>query len=215
LLFLVQNSIIPPEVELPAPRTNPYIPPGTFDIHDPRIDPVSLFRFTAEEIEILAGALGLPDEIRTEHGYITNGVEALAIVCHRLSYPRRLEDQIATFYRSRSAISSIFRDTLMFIDNTWGWLMDFRPERVRASYARYSAAIERRGSPIPNCIGFINGTVRRTCRPTPDMAQFPPNINRDTLQRAIYNGSISIFNNRPCLILSDLLPSSIISSYTI
>ena len=30
---------------------------------------------------------------------------------------------------------------------------------------RYADAIQRKGSPLPNCFGFIDGTVRLICRP--------------------------------------------------
>ena len=39
----------------------------------------------------------------------------------------------------------------------------------------YAQAVERQGSPLKNCFGFIDGTVRGICRP-------------DTNQRVVYNG---------------------------
>jgi len=39
----------------------------------------------------------------------------------------------------------------------------------------YTAAVNRKGAPLPNCIGFIDGTVRPLCRPSRH-------------QRQLYNG---------------------------
>ena len=52
------------------------------------------------------------------------------------------------------------------------WNQAFLAPPFLESYAR---AVERQGSPLKNCFGFIDGTVRGICRP-------------DTNQRVVYNG---------------------------
>ena len=50
-----------------------------------------------------------------------------------------------------------------------------QPFLTRASLQEYARAITRQGSPLSNCFGFIDGTVRPICRP-------------GEKQRVVYNG---------------------------
>ncbi len=55
------------------------------------------FRFTHDQIMLLAEKLWLPDEIRTSNRYLYGPVEALCVLLYRLRYPCRLGDMIPVF----------------------------------------------------------------------------------------------------------------------
>ena len=61
------------------------------------------------------------------------------------------------------------------IDNTWNQPI-LQPQKLK----EYCDAIHQKGSPLDNCFGFINGTVRGIARPQVD-------------QRIVYNG-----HKKPC-----------------
>lgn len=54
-----------------------------------------------------------------------------------------------------------------------------QPFLTRASLQEYARAITRQGSPLTNCFGFIDGTVRAICRP-------------GEKQRVVYNGHMHV-----------------------
>jgi nuclease HARBI1 len=59
-----------------------------------------------------------------------------------------------------------------FVDGMRGW----DHQRLhQALLRRFADAVAARGAPLPNCVGFIDGTVRAICRPARN-------------QRASYNG---------------------------
>lgn len=91
----------------------------------------------------------------------------LCVVLARLSYPCRYEDLTLKFSRPASELSYIFN---MGVDHLYsnfsGRLTDWnQPWLTVPSLQLYAQAIRGKGSPLPNCWGFIDGTVRRICRP--------------------------------------------------
>ncbi|KAE9340037.1 hypothetical protein PR003_g10711 [Phytophthora rubi] len=66
------------------------------------------FRFDVNGVKLLANLLALPATVITDEGDRCGHEEALAIMLHRLSYPRRLHDMMNKFGRSTSALSRIF-----------------------------------------------------------------------------------------------------------
>ncbi|GMF56407.1 unnamed protein product [Phytophthora fragariaefolia] len=69
---------------------------------------VKAFRFDVHGISLLVRLCGLPDTVITEAGDRCLAEEALAVMLHRLSYPRRLHDMMDKFGRSTPALSRIF-----------------------------------------------------------------------------------------------------------
>ncbi|VDI30162.1 Hypothetical predicted protein [Mytilus galloprovincialis] len=100
-----------------------------------------MFRFEKQDIDRLRVALGIPPKIVCNNGTVASGIEGLCIVSRRLSYPNRLED-----------ISPIFQGRYQ------EWLSE---EYLRT----FAEVIHKRGSPLLNCWGFIDGTVMPICRP--------------------------------------------------
>lgn len=138
---------------------------------------IEQFRFTLPEVRTLAAALGLPAQMVAENNLRWTRVEGLCILLRRLAYPNRLCDLVSIFQRGVSDLSRISNGVCLFIYNRWGHLLRdftnaawFTPERVQL----YADAISRK-CPLPNCFGFIDGTVRPMCRPSEG-------------QRGFYNG---------------------------
>ena len=118
----------------------------------------------------------MPDHF-TVNRSTASAVEVLCIVLRRLAYPCRYIDIAPLFKRSAPNVCYFFRAGIDFIyENHSFRITDLnQPWMSMAHLATYSAAIVRKGSPLANCNGFIDGTVRGMCRP-------------GRYQRAVYNG---------------------------
>ena len=95
----------------------------------------------------------------------------------RVSYPCRYSDMIPRFGRPVSVLSLITNHTLDYIYENHGhlitqWNRNILNPRALQSYAD---SISRKGAPLNNCFGFIDGTVRPISRP-------------GHAQRVVYNG---------------------------
>ena len=135
------------------------------------------FRFKKHEIPILGMALGLPEHFRCKQGTVCDRIEALCITLRRFTYPCRYSDLVPTFGRSvpeLSMITSTVVDYIYEMHNdritTWNHQL-LSPENLQT----YANAIHEKGAALDNCFGFVDGTVRRICRP-------------GEMQRLVYNG---------------------------
>ncbi|KAG7379528.1 hypothetical protein PHYPSEUDO_008505 [Phytophthora pseudosyringae] len=98
----------------------PLIPDVRFDFDTyPNVNARENFRFTCAELLLLAGVMNIPNVFITGAGGHLAGVEALAKLCYRLSYPGKLSRIRKQFGRSDSACSRIITDTYCFLDNEW------------------------------------------------------------------------------------------------
>ena len=135
------------------------------------------FRFHKSDISVLLDALQLPQTFVCRQGTVCDGLEGLCIALRRFAYPCRYSDLIQRFGRpvpelsmiSNLDINTIFQQHHHKISQ-WNDSI-LRPELLE-SYAR---AVYAKGSPLQNCFGFIDGTVRPICRPGEN-------------QRIVYNG---------------------------
>jgi len=124
----------------------------------------------------LLAALGVPDIITLPSGQHLPGMEALCILLRRLAYPNRLADLVRIFRRPASTLSRTINYMAHWLHQRHGRLLYWDSERINANVMQaYAAAVNRKGAPLPNCIGFIDGTVRPLCRPSRH-------------QRQLYNG---------------------------
>ena len=106
-----------------------------------------------------------------------DGVEAFCITLRRFAYPCRYSDLIPRFGRpvpKLSMISNLVMETIYQEHNhrLTQWDNTLLNPPLLESYVR---ATDSKGSPLPNCFGFIDGTVRPICRPEQN-------------QRVVYNG---------------------------
>ncbi|ETO82408.1 hypothetical protein F444_03446, partial [Phytophthora nicotianae P1976] len=93
-----------------------------------------------------------------------------------MAYPARLSDLQDLFGRNETAISSISNAVLDHLYSTFHHLLQFDHARLtEATLSTYASAIHSKGAPLHTCVGFIDGTVRGTCRPV-------------RLQKYVFNG---------------------------
>ena len=133
-------------------------------------------RFTQPEILRLAHALEMPAEIYGSNGIKTDAVTALCMLLRRLSYPNRHANCYLMFGWRPERMSRIVDSTLTFIYSRWRFLLEWNlqllsPIRLR----QYADIIHRKGCPLENCWGFIDGSLFPIARP-------------GRLQRCVYNG---------------------------
>lgn len=143
----------------PSPRLNIHTMPTDYC--------VLYFRFTKSELEQLAIELQLPGTIRTEHGYTSTGFDALVILCRRLAFPCRLQELSQFFSMSKSAISEIVLWMIFYLSNKFQQVLSLDTSRLtREKLDEYERAIRNAGAPLERCWGFIDGTLRKICRPS-------------------------------------------------
>ncbi|CAH3028735.1 unnamed protein product [Porites evermanni] len=156
----------------------PYDCYGSFDLNEmDDSECLAEFRFHKNDVPVLLEALQLPQSFTCHQGTICDGIEALCITLRRFAYPCRYSDLIPRFGRpvpELSMISNLVMDTIYQEHNhrVTQWNNTLLSPPLLESYAR---AIASKGSPLPNCVGFIDGTVRPICRPEQN-------------QRIVYNG---------------------------
>lgn len=155
---------------------------STYNPHTPKFELdllsddqcLSYFRFDKRNIRRLGDLLRFPDKIICENRTTCSGLDALCILLRRLSYPNRLLDLEVMFGRPKSTLSLVISAALNHIYDTWNHLLsDLNQPWI--DFQIYSDVIHRKGAPLTNCLGFIDGTVRPICRPTAN-------------QRVCYNG---------------------------
>ena len=134
-------------------------------------------RFAKSDLELLYNYLQIPEKIVCVQGSICNGMEALCILLKRLAYPCRYSDMATRFGKNPSTLCLISNTVLNHIYQNHhhrleSWDQPFlSPEQLNT----YATSIHNHGAPLPNCFGFVDGTVRRIARPK-------------YLQRVLYNG---------------------------
>lgn len=135
------------------------------------------FRFEKNHLPLLADVLQIPPVFKCPQGSVADGMEGLCMLLKRLSYPCRYADMVARFGRPIPVLSMVTNQVLDFIYNTHGrkilqWNNDLLNPR---SLEEYTYAVSRKGAPLDNCFGFVDGTVRPISRPGEN-------------QRVLYNG---------------------------
>lgn len=127
----------------------------------------SSFRVAKDDLAALRDALRIPASFTCPQGTVCDGMEGLCLLLKRLAYPCRYFDLIDTFARPVPELCMMYNTVLDWVYNTHGFRLTSwnQPFLSPAALEEYSQAINRRGSPLTNCFGFIDGTVRPICRP--------------------------------------------------
>ena len=135
------------------------------------------FRVEKADLPRLADALHIPAVFQCKQRSICDGLEGLCVLLRRTSYPCRFSDMIQRFPRPVSVLSLITNEVMDFIYDNHCHLVTEWNRDVLSSVAlqQYAETISRKGSPLNNCFGFIDGTVRPISRP-------------GNGQRIVYNG---------------------------
>ena len=116
-----------------------------------------------------------------KHDYLQSAFclwwEGLCMLLKRLSYPCRYRGMIHRFAKPVPVLSMITNQTIDYVYNVHGnRVLNWNHEVLSpVNLQTYVDALTARGAPLPNCFGFIDGTVRPISRPREH-------------QRLLYNG---------------------------
>ena len=128
------------------------------------------FRFHKEDILRIRQALRIPQIVRTENPRCkATGCEALCILLRRLARGGGLREMGNEFQRSRTAIAKIANHMLeIILERNDGLLTNLDNHRwlTQEQLKFFAYSIKKQGSSLDNCVGFIDGTIRPTCRPS-------------------------------------------------
>jgi len=135
------------------------------------------FRVQKQDIPVLANVLQLPMNIHCPQRTICDREEGLCMLLRRFSYPCRYSDMISRFGRPVPELCMITNEVMDIIFNNHSYRISQWNRDVLSSplLQEYADAIHAKGSPLENCFGFIDGTVRPIARPNQQ-------------QRIVYNG---------------------------
>jgi len=151
----------------------PYKPPldytsKVWSLHDKSNNWCREFlRFSKEQICELSVLLEIPDHF--EGRYCAPPTTALAVVCFRLSWPRRFKDCVSEFGRERGWLCRVFNGVCTHLYERfqakleWDYTL-LNPARLRS----YCSKTYERGEPSGLVWGFIDGTHQSICRPRPE-----------------------------------------------
>lgn len=125
------------------------------------------FRFRKRDVRALSNVLQIPDTITCNQRSVCDGIEALCMLLKRMSYPCRYGDMIYRFAKPVPVVSMITNQMLDYIYDTHGHkLLNWNHDILSpANLQTYVDAKTAKGTPLENCFGFIDGTVRPIARP--------------------------------------------------
>lgn len=138
---------------------------------------LSEFRFLKSDLPLLAELMGIPETVECYQRSLCSGLEALCILLKRHSYPCRYSDMVARFAKPVPVLCMINNYMIDYIYQSHSHrILEWNDTILDPlSLERYSNAITAKGSPLENCFGFIDGTVRPISKPGEN-------------QRIVYNG---------------------------
>lgn len=122
-------------------------------------------RVRKRDIERLADALGLPESFVCHQRTRADKIEGLCMVLKRLTYPCRYSDVIHRFGRTvpsmiTNAVEEFIYQNYHHRLTQWNATL-LSPRKLQ----QYADAVAVKGSPLKNCFGFIDATVRPISRP--------------------------------------------------
>ena len=122
---------------------------------------LSSFRFRQLDIPYLAQVLRLPEKFICPNQTAALTEEALCILFRRIAYPCRYVDMMPQFGRSPQELSLIANKVMDEIDEMHGHLLTTidHPWLTRAKLRETADAVHEVGAALPNCWGFVDGTV--------------------------------------------------------
>ena len=115
--------------------------------------------------------------IRCSQRSVCDGEEALCLLLKRMCFPCRYSHMVHLFAKPVPVISMITNEVFTYIYATHGHLIQrwnhqlLRPRNLKY----YAVVVHKKGAPLDNCFGFVDGTVRPISRP-------------ECNQRIVYNG---------------------------
>jgi len=84
----------------------------------------------------------------------------------RFSYPGRFSDMVMLFGKDETVLNrSLYAMANLFNERYSRYLDEFGFPFLSGRVEYLAQCVRCAGAPLPNCIGFVDGTVRRICRP--------------------------------------------------
>ena len=112
----------------------------------------------------LADMLGVPKVVKTDCGFVVDGVCALTVLLYRLANPGTLNHLRLVFGLSASRISETFKFMLHWVNSKWGHLLKLDIDRIVHLLPEFAEAVYASGAPMTRVWGFVHGTVRPVAR---------------------------------------------------
>ena len=126
-----------------------------------------LFRFHKVDFYRLATAFQIPQHFKLPKGGTRPRIICFLYMLWRAAYPTTyLKDELM-WGEGRGTLCEMFNLTMSCLFNNWALYLvrDLDIGTCRAQCRRWAAVISRKGAPLERCWGFIDGTIRETCRP--------------------------------------------------
>ena len=137
------------------------------------------FRFRPCDNPRIAQAMSWNSGKTKRNRYRCDPLTACCIVLRKLATPVRLADIEVEFGMRSSALSEVFWEVVQKSNTSKRHLIcGLRSELLQERAAMYADAIHSSGAPLDSCVGFIDGTKIKICRPG----------GASSLQRACYSG---------------------------
>lgn len=130
------------------------------------------FRFDKQHFWRLLELFDFPEKLRLENRAYVSREEILMITLRRLAYPVRWVDLRMLFGVSNSTLSLTFKFAIEKLYSDYKHLLGFDSERIVPQLSSFANAVARKGAPLLNCVGFIDGTARFICRPTSNQRDY-------------------------------------------
>lgn len=136
------------------------------------------FRFTVNEIDSKIVPFINFTRLRTKRNrYRCDTTFAAFVILRRLASACRWSD-LSSFHRYGSQLSEIFWEVMKHMQRTKFYLVtESRADLMESNEHKYASAISTI-APLHNCVGFLDCTIVRVCRPK----------GENVLERSLYNG---------------------------
>ncbi|KDQ55427.1 hypothetical protein JAAARDRAFT_48774 [Jaapia argillacea MUCL 33604] len=108
----------------------------------------------------------IPETIHTKQDDVVSSIEAMIILCSRLSYPNRLCDLEDHFICQTAQLSCIINFMLEFIYDRWHHLLEFSTERFPPTILeQYAHTILTANCPFDDLAGFLDVKIHNITQP--------------------------------------------------
>jgi len=124
------------------------------------------FRFRARELNQVVVLCGWTSGKTKRSRYRCNPFTATCIVLRKLAFPTRWKDMESMMGMRSSALSEVFWEVVESLTSSKGHLLEtFRAPLIAQRAEMYAEAIQARGAPLDNLVGFIDCTKIQMSRP--------------------------------------------------
>ncbi len=124
----------------------------------------ALFRFAKDDLVELSQLLAFPHEYVGQNGIVWEPLEGTCMLLWRLCYPGRLLDLVPYFGHSEPDCSIIVNNMLADVHHRFGYLIS-SVSQPWMQHEHYCEVVSRKGAPVNNIFGFIDGMLHHICHP--------------------------------------------------